>query len=307
MTYSSRLPRLARNLSLTLRTILDHPLNALNRGGALVRYAKWQIGSRLVPGAVLVPFINETFLVVSPGMTGATQNIYTGLSDFADCSLLLHLLRGNHLFVDIGANVGVYTVLAAGVVGAQTMSIEPVPGTFSKLCANIRINNIADKVAAHNIGLGRQEAMLRFTADQDTKNHIIEDENWTGSCIQVPISTLDTILKDKTPTLIKIDVEGWESEVLAGAALALRSTSLLGLIVEMNSSDPAFNVRELAVHECLLDNNFKPYAYSPLTRSVTLLPSKNLTSNNTIYLRDVDQVSDLLASAPAFQVAGRSI
>jgi FkbM family methyltransferase len=307
MTNPGRLPRHVKSLFLTLRTILDHPLNARDRRRALVRYARWQVGSRLVPGAVLVPFINKTLLVVSPGMTGATQNIYTGLSDFADCALVLHLLRENHLFVDIGANVGVYTVLAAGVVGAQTLSIEPVPCTFDKLCANIRINNIADKVMAHNIGLGRQEATLRFTADQDTKNHIIEDDDWTGPCIHVPVLTLDTILKDRTPTLIKIDVEGWESEVLAGATLALRSSSLLGLIVEMNSSDPTFSARELAVHECLLDNRFKPHNYCPLTRSMTLLPSKNLTSNNTIYLRDVDQVSALVASAPAFQVAGRSI
>jgi FkbM family methyltransferase len=267
---------------------------------------KWQIGSRLVPGAVLVPFVNKTFLIISPGMTGATQNIYTGLSDFADCALLMHLLRENSLFVDIGANVGTYTVLAAGAVGAQTVSIEPVPQTFGKLCANLRVNNILDKVTPHNIGLGRRESMVRFTADLDTKNHIIEDDGWTGPSIQVPISTLDTVLRERTPTLIKMDVEGWEAEVLAGAASTLRSSLLLGLIVEMNSSDTAFSPNELAVHECLLHNGFKPHSYDPLKRSVSLLPSKNLLSCNTIYLRDVDQVSALLASAPSFQVNGRS-
>ncbi len=59
----------------------------------MVRYVRWQVGSRLVPGAVLVPFVNQTSLLISPGMTGATHAVYTGLSDFADCSLLLHLLR----------------------------------------------------------------------------------------------------------------------------------------------------------------------------------------------------------------------
>ena len=295
-----------KNLLLTLRAILRHPLNASDPFGALVRYVKWQIGSRLVPGAVLVPFVDKALLIVSPGMTGATQNIYTGLSDFADCALLLHLLRKECLFVDIGANVGVYTVLAAGVVGAYVVSIEPVPQTFKKLCANLLVNNIVDKVTPHNIGLGRQKATLRFTSELDTMNHIIQDESWTGSSIQVPISTLDTVLSDRSPTLIKIDVEGWESEVLAGATSALRSSSLLGLIVEMNSSDAAFSPNELATHECLLFNGFKPHSYNPLTRSVTLLPSKNLGSNNTIYLRNLDQVSHLLASAPPFQVNGKS-
>jgi FkbM family methyltransferase len=290
----------------TLRNIVRHPLNSANRPAALLRYVKWQVGSRLVPGAVVVPFVNNTCLVVPRGMTGATQHVYTGLSDFAECSLLLHMLRKNQLFVDVGANVGVYTVLAAGVVGAQVISIEPVPQTFSKLCTNIRANDIVDKVTPHNIGVARQEGTLRFTADLDTMNHVIKDEAWNGPSVQVPVSTLDAILVDRTPTLIKLDVEGWESEVLAGATSTLCSTSLLGLIVEMNSTDAAFSPNELAVHECLLANDFRPHAYDPLTRSLTLLPSKNLKSVNTIYLRNVDQITALLASGPAFEVNGRS-
>jgi FkbM family methyltransferase len=290
----------------TLRAILKHPLNASNRWGAVVRYVRWQVGSRLVPGAVLVPFVNQTSLIVSPGMTGATQQVYTGLSDFADCSLLLHLLRADDLFVDVGANVGVYTVLAAGVVGARVVSIEPVPQTFNKLCANLRVNNIVDKVEPHNIGLGRTQATLRFTADQDTTNHVIDDDAWIGPSIQVPVLALDTVLNGNSPVLIKIDVEGWESEVLAGAAATLRSPSLLGLIVEMNGDDTAMSANERAVHDCLLHNGFRPYSYDPLTRTVTLLPSKSLGSNNTIYLRDVDRVSALVASAPPFRVNGKS-
>jgi len=271
-----------------------------------VRYVRWQVGSRLVPGPVLVPFVNQTSLIISPGMTGATQQVYTGLSDFADCSLLLHLLRDGDLFVDVGANVGVYTVLAAGALGARVVSIEPVPQTFNKLIENLRVNDIVNKVTPHNIGLGRAEATLRFTADQDTTNHVIPDEAWTGPSILVPVSTLDAVLNGDSPVLIKIDVEGWESEVLAGAAATLRSPSLLGLIVEMNGDDTAMNANERAVHDCLLHNGFSPYAYNPLTRLLTLLPSKSLGSNNTIYLRDVDRVSALVASAPSFRVNGRS-
>jgi hypothetical protein len=83
-----------KSLISTLRYILQHPLNAGAKRAALVRYLKWQIGSRLVPGAVLAPFVNDTVLAASPGMTGATQNIYTGLHEFKDCGFLLHLLRG---------------------------------------------------------------------------------------------------------------------------------------------------------------------------------------------------------------------
>lgn len=208
-----------------LHNILRHPLNEANRYDALKRYARWQFGSRLVPGAVVVPFVNNTSLIVSRGMAAATQHVYTGLSDFPESSLLLHLLRENQMFVDVGANVGVYTVLAAGVIGAQVVCVEPIPSTFQNLSANVRINDIVDKVTLHNIGLGRQKGVLRFTAEQDAMNHVIQDETWTGPSIDVPVSTLDSILNERAPTLIKLDVEGWEVEVLAGASSTLSCSS----------------------------------------------------------------------------------
>lgn len=296
-----------KSLISTLRYILRHPLNTGNAPAALQRYVKWQIGSRLLPGAALVPFVNDTVLVVSPGMTGATQNIYTGLHEFEDCGFLLHLLRSSDLFVDIGANVGVYTVLAAGAIGATAIAIEPVPDTFAKLLTNLRANGLDGKATPHNIGLGRSASTLRFTTDQDTMNHVITDENFTGPSMDVPVQTLDAVLNGQTPALIKIDVEGWESEVLAGAEVTLGQPSLLGLIVEMNGSDAELNPNEKAVHECLLRNGFAPHAYDPFKRALLPLQSKHVDASNTIYCRDADGLMSRLNEAPPFHVNGRSI
>jgi FkbM family methyltransferase len=299
--------RYMKSLIFTLRYILRHPLNATARGAALLRFFRWQIGSRLVPGSVLVPFVNDTALVVTPGMTGATQNIYTGLHEFEDCGLLLHLLRPGDLFVDIGANVGIYTVLAAGAIGAHTVSIEPVPQTYARMLTNLHANNLNHLVEPHNIGLGRSASTLRFTTAQDTTNHVITDPTWTGPSVDVPVETLDAVLHGRAPALIKIDVEGWESEVLAGAVATLQQPSLFALIVEMNGNDSTFNPNEQAVHDCLLQNGFTPHAYDPFTRRLTALASKNLGAANTIYARNIDQLTERLVSAPAFRVNGRAI
>ena len=56
-------------------------------------------------------------------MTGATQNIYCGLQEFEEMAFLLHFLRKDDLPLDIGANIGSYTILAASSVGARTMAI----------------------------------------------------------------------------------------------------------------------------------------------------------------------------------------
>jgi hypothetical protein len=85
--------------------VLAHPLNRANKWAALMRYFRWQFGSRLVPGDVLVPFVDKTLLRICPSMTGATGNIYAGLHEFEDMAFVLHLLRENDLFVDVGANI----------------------------------------------------------------------------------------------------------------------------------------------------------------------------------------------------------
>lgn len=287
--------------------ILNHPLSQRDRGSAIGRYIRWQIGSRILAAPVQMPFVNETVLVVTPGMTGATQNLYTGLADFGDCAFLLHLLRKDDLFIDIGSNVGVYSVLASGAVGAKSIAIEPIPQTYARLCANIRANDISDRTLSHNIGLGRSDSTLRFTVDQDCMNHIISDENWMGPSIHVPVRTLNAVAAGLSPVLCKLDVEGWESEVLAGGTDVLENRALLGLIIEMDGSKADFNPNEHAVHACMLGNGFAPFTYDPFTRKLTSLPSKNRGGANTLYLRNLSAIQARLASAPPFVVNGRAI
>ena len=76
-----------------------------------IGFSAAKLGSRLLPGAVLLPFVNEVCLIVRPGMTGATGNVYSDLHEFEDLALVLHALRPDDLFVDIGANVESYLML----------------------------------------------------------------------------------------------------------------------------------------------------------------------------------------------------
>ena len=107
----------------TLKFITDHPLNRGQKFKSLLRFVKWQIGSRCVPGVVGYDWINGSKFLVKRGETGLTGNIYTGLHEFADMVFLLHFLRDSDLFVDIGANVGSYTILACSAVGASQVAL----------------------------------------------------------------------------------------------------------------------------------------------------------------------------------------
>lgn len=116
----------------TLKYIANHPLNQKGRLSALGRFVRWQLATRLMPFPQLVPFVDNTVLVSERGMTGSTGNWYCGLHEVADMAFVLHALRPEDLFLDVGANVGSFTVLAAGAVGAKTVAVEPIPSTFRK-------------------------------------------------------------------------------------------------------------------------------------------------------------------------------
>ncbi len=209
-------------------------------------------------------------------------------------AFLLHFLRPKDLFVDIGANVGAYTILASSEINANTIAIEPIPSTFKNLIDNILINQIQEKVKALNIGLGRENGKLKFTKSFDTINHVAsENENDT---IEVEIKTLDTILlTEPIPILIKIDVEGFETEVLNGGDNTLSNKSLKAIIIELNGSGQRYGYDEKQIHNKLIEYGFKTFNYKPKLRQ--LIEIETFGSHNTIYLRDEEFVEERIKSA----------
>jgi FkbM family methyltransferase len=292
----------------TLRFITEHPLNSGRKSSALSRFTRWQLGSRLLPGsAVAVPFVNQSRLLVSPGMTGATGNIYTGLHEFEDMAFLLHILRPEDLFVDVGANVGSYTVLAGAAIGARCLSMEPLPSTYNHLLDNIYLNRMQNTVTAMNIGLGREEGLLHFSSGLDTMNHVLADHEAGLPATEVPVQKLDTVVGDAEPSVIKIDVEGFETEVIVGAAKTLSRASLRAVIMEYNSSGNRYGYDEDALHQTMLDHGFCTYSYRPFSRELVALTSTNTKANNTLYIKDANVVNTRLQSAPCFETRGRQI
>ena len=107
------------------------------------------------------------------GMTGATGNIHVGLHEFADMMFALHFLRPDDLFLDIGANVGSYTVLAAGLCKSSALAFEPDPKTVGDLKRNIEVNGLEKLVTVHEVALGATEREVSFTVGLDTVNRVI--------------------------------------------------------------------------------------------------------------------------------------
>lgn len=153
--------------------IVQHPISGKSKTKSIFRFIWWQLRNLITSENYIHQFTVKSKLIIEKGMTGATGNLYCGLHEYKEMLFLLHFLRQEDLFVDIGANIGSFTILASAEVGAKTYSIEPMPKTFKQLENNVVLNNISSKVSLHNIGLASHKGMLYFSNDKDSSmNHV---------------------------------------------------------------------------------------------------------------------------------------
>jgi FkbM family methyltransferase len=267
----------------------------------LARVAAWQIRSRLAGRrAVEVDWIGGAKLMVKRGDHGLTANVYFGLGDFHEMAMVLHLLRPGDLFVDVGANLGSYTILAAKVAGADVVAFEPHPESYARLMENLTANGVAQRSEAVQAAVGEAPGCLKFTGT-GTMAHIAGPDEQAAGCINVPVVTLDERLGGREPTMIKIDVEGYESAVLAGASVALCSPRLRVLIVELLGAGARYGADESRIERKMADLGFEACDYDPVRRTLT---PPGVMSNNNIYVRDKEAVASRLAEAPIYNVFG---
>jgi FkbM family methyltransferase len=251
----------------------------------------------------MCPWVGGTRLLVGLGDTGLTGNLYAGLHDFSDMGYVLHCLRSGDLFVDVGANAGAYSVLACGAAGASGLAFEPVPEAFERLSDNVRLNGLDTRLACRRLALAAAPGRLHFTASQDTVNHALASGEARDGAIEVRASTLDHELDGRVPGLIKIDVEGYESQVLAGAEQTLGHSGLHSLIVELGGCGIRYGSDDAATVAGLAGCGFRPFAYDPLTRALRPMAAPPL-GGNALFVRDEALVRRRLAEAPRFQVLG---
>jgi FkbM family methyltransferase len=163
-------------------------------------------------------------------MLYSLRDIYIGRSFEAygeycqqEVALYQQLLHPGDVVVDCGANIGSHTVFFAGTVGPQGLvhAFEPQRVIHQMLCANLALNGLHN-ARAHHAAVGAAEGMIAVPAVDYAKAtnfggvSLVDGAAEVAAAEEVPVMTVDGLGLERCD-LIKIDVQGMEAAVLAGA------------------------------------------------------------------------------------------
>lgn len=147
-------------------------------------------------------------------------------------------LRPGGTFVDVGANVGLFSLLAARVAGpsGKVIAIEPSPVTASALRATVRANALESVVRIEQVAAGAERGLGTLSVMTNCRQSTLLAPPVTSepqaASVVATVVPLDELLSDVVPDVVKISVEGWELKVLEGMQGVLASHPGLLLVMD---------------------------------------------------------------------------
>lgn len=152
------------------------------------------------------------------------------------------------VFVDIGANMGVYSIWAAKTRGMQVFAFEPESQNYALLCKNIVINGLSEKVVGYCLAISNENAFSRLYLSEFQAGGSLHtfgekldyqlqhrESKLSQGCVS---STLDNLVASGAipmPNHIKVDVDGLEHKVIEGARNVLKDSRVKSVLVEINT------------------------------------------------------------------------
>jgi FkbM family methyltransferase len=189
-----------------------------------------------------------TLTYVTPN--GATKwRVDTLFHKEPDTIAWIRAFQPNDIFVDIGANVGMYSIFAAKTRSVRTYALEPESQNYALLNENIVQNLLNERVTAYCLALSDELGFSQLHlysfllggsghtyGEQLDHNLLPRKPAYSQGCVS---ATLDMLIDHgaiPVPTHIKIDVDGLEHKVIAGCKTTLENPLLRSLLVEINTN-----------------------------------------------------------------------
>jgi FkbM family methyltransferase len=287
--------------------IARHPANKRGRVAAERRAMTWHWRTRAGADVeAIVTVDGRTRMVVRPHQFSAVWTIYDGVHEWEELQFCLRYLRPGDHFVDVGANVGVFsTLVGTRIPDMRITAVEPFPPVREDLLANLALNDltvtVVDAAVSDVAGAATFQVLGRDVLNRlapDAALDVVDEVRH----ITVPVTTLDELLADApSPALIKIDVEGSELRAMQGARRLLSDPVRAPvLLFEQAGHGATFGITPAEVRRFLHDVGYRIHL---LDGHLTPWHSDDLPPTlNVVACRDVAAVRARLTSpggAPA--------
>lgn len=182
----------------------------------------------------------------------------------SDTKIVKKLIKNGDVVLDIGANIGYYTLIFAKLVGnsGKVFAFEPEPENFKILQKNIKINEYANVFLEQKAVSNNNEKLTLYISDKAGSHRIYKPEKYVKS-IDIESITIDNYLKKnniKKIDFVKIDVEGAELNVLQGIQNLLDFDKNIVLFIEFSPNQiQSCGLEPFDLINFLEKNNFKIY------------------------------------------------
>ena len=209
------------------RAVWSHPANRRARMRSLARLLGWQFVKHLLRRPVDIRFHGHK-LRCFPDSTSTSGALYfRGWPDWWEMKFLQAYLRPGDNFLDIGANSGVYSILAGAYVGAQGHidAFEPSGRTASRIEEQAALNGFGN-ITVHRLAVSDRDGELDFGySNADATMHLRRDGEAEAGGSRVRSTSLDAFAPYLPYAAGKMDIEGAEPLAMQGAAQRLRDAN----------------------------------------------------------------------------------
>jgi FkbM family methyltransferase len=269
-----------------IRSKLKHPLAKKNPVKAFIRLGWLNVINALYPNGKVLKVFGKTKYLSRKG-SSINRNFWLELADYEEFSFLKQVVKSDDAFIDIGANVGEYTLFVKTTAGCTVHAFEPNKRAYEELRQNIALNHFED-IYTYNVGLGEEPGELLLTNKYGTANHVVlasASSGQTQALESIAVHVLADYAFEGRRLFMKMDVEGYEYFILKGAAKLLADQRLQAIIIELTGAAKKFGVDEADVHGMLLEAGFIPVQYLVKEKKLVNRSTYNHEDFNTIYIR----------------------
>jgi FkbM family methyltransferase len=247
--------------------VWNHPANSGRRLRSLARLFGWQFVKHVLKRAVTIRFHGRR-LKCYPDSTSTSGAIYfSGYPDYWEMKFLQAYLRPGDGFLDIGANTGVYSILASAYVGHEGRidAFEPLEATAGRIEEQSRLNGL-QHLRVHRCAVADREGEIEFGYSRnDAMMHLRRHGERASDHSKVNAVTLDTFREYGEYAAGKMDIEGAEPLALAGAADRLRQANPPVWLLELAGYSTLYGISSDAIVSQLSAAGFRCAIFRPET------------------------------------------